>query len=358
MKAYAAVLRDAGRPFRVEPVRLGALRPADVLVRIEAAGICHTDLLARFGVPMALPMVLGHEGAGVVESVGAAVTRVRPGDHVVLSFDSCGACERCLTGEPAYCAEFGARNIAGRRADGSTGMTTEDGEPLADRWFGQSSFATHAVATERNVVVVDPDLPWSVLAPLGCSVQTGAGTVLGRLEVGPGSRFAVIGAGAVGLAAVMAARLAGAAEIVTVERHPGRRKLAEELGATQVLDGADPGVPGLDAVLDTTGDPGLAVAGLRLLRPGGVCALVGTGGRELTLPAGVLLGGRTLTYVMEGDAVPQLLVPRLAGWWATGRFPVDRLVRTYPLTAVDRAETDMRSGDVVKPVLLPNEETS
>ncbi|MET7328340.1 NAD(P)-dependent alcohol dehydrogenase [Nonomuraea sp. NPDC005650] len=355
MRAQAAILRDPGKPFTVEDVSLAPPGPGEALVRVAGAGMCHTDMLFRGLAELPMPMVFGHEGSGVVEEVGPGVTRVAPGDHVVMSYDSCGWCGRCLTGAAPYCDEFMARNFSGVRADGSTGATCSVGEPVAARWFGQSSFATHAVATERNLVVVDRSLPLELLGPLGCGLQTGAGSVLISLNVRPGAGIAVFGAGAVGLAAVMAAKVAGADEIVAVDLHASRRELALELGATRALDGADPdlvaAVGQVDHSFDTTGVPAVIRTAIAVLRPGGSCGLVGTGG-EITLPP-TALTGRTLRFIFEGDAVPQEFVPRLIRLWRQGRFPFDRLIRTYPLDAINDAERDSASGATVKPVLLP-----
>ncbi|MFI7132361.1 NAD(P)-dependent alcohol dehydrogenase [Nonomuraea sp. NPDC050153] len=355
MRAQAAILRDPGKPFTVEDISLAPPGPGEALVRVAGAGMCHTDVLFRGLAELPMPMVFGHEGSGVVEAVGPGVTRVAPGDHVVMSYDSCGWCGRCLTGAAPYCDEFMARNLSGVRADGSTGAICSVGEPVAARWFGQSSFATHAVATERNLVTVDKSLPLELLGPLGCGLQTGAGSVLISLNVRAGAGIAVFGAGAVGLAAVMAAKAAGADEIVAVDLHASRRELALELGATRALDGADPdlaaAVGQVDHSLDTTGVPEVIRTAIAVLRPGGSCGLVGAGG-EITLPP-TALAGRTVRFIFEGDAVPQEFVPRLIRLWRQGRFPFDRLIRTYPLDAINDAERDSASGATVKPVLLP-----
>ncbi|WP_031525360.1 NAD(P)-dependent alcohol dehydrogenase [Streptomyces sp. NRRL F-5123] len=362
MMIHAAVLRDRTGPFGIEEVDLAAPGPGEVLVRVAGAGLCRSDLMPRHVPIVSGPVVLGHEGAGVVEDVGPGVTRVRPGDHVVLSYDSCGWCARCLGGEPSYCGQFFPRNLSGRRVDGSTSVTDAGGEPVAARWFGQSSFATHCIAAERGLVPVDASLPLETLAPLGCGIQTGAGTALLALRAGAGSTLAVFGTGAVGLAAVMAAAAAGAREIVAVDTHPKRRELALELGATHALDGADPETAariaaltggGADAALDTTSVPEVVLAAVTSLRPRGTCALVGSGAADVVLPPRALLGGQTLRYVMEGDAVPQQFIPVLIALWQNGRFPFDRLVRTYPLSGINDAERDFGNGDVVKPVLVP-----
>jgi aryl-alcohol dehydrogenase len=360
----AAVLSGHDKPYELADIELDGLRPDEVLVRIAGVGFCHTDLLARdegFAARLA-PVVLGHEGSGVVEQVGSAVRRVRAGDHVVLSFDSCGWCPACMSGSPAYCAEFDLRNVSGRRADGTPGARDADGGVVSGRWFGQSSFADHAVATERNTVVVDRGLPIELLGPLGCGIQTGAGVVLNEMRLAPGRSVAVFGAGAVGLAAVMAARIANAREIVVVDLVPSRLELAAELGATRVVRG-DTGDaaelrsrvvqdgPGLDFTLDTTANTVAISAAVTSLARQGSCVLVGVGSGRLDLPP-TELAGRSVTYSLEGNAVPQRFIPRLLDFWRRGQFPFDRLIRTYPLADIGTAEAHSLAGETVKPVLL------
>ena len=314
-------------------------------MRLVATGICHTDLVAIDGaMRLPLPCVLGHEGAGVVERVGAEADGLAPGDHVVLSFDSCGACATCRAGRPAYCERFFALNSSGLRGDGTRTMGDVHGS-----FLGQSSFATHALASARNAVRVPAGLPLEVLAPLGCGVMTGAGAVLSVLRPAEGSELAVFGLGTVGLAGVMAARVAGCSRIVGVDPDPARRELALELGATEVGD-----VGAVDAVLDTVGTEEVVRAALRALRSPGTCATVGfRGGRNpVTIDQGHLLYGRTLTGVIEGDVDPQEFIPRLVELHRAGRFPVDRLVTTFAFGELPAALEAARSGQVVKPVLL------
>lgn len=357
----AAVLRAFDQPFSIEDIELAPLRQNEVLVRVVGAGMCHTDLLPRDPdrASRLCPIVLGHEGAGVVEAVGSAVTRVKLGDHVLMSFDSCGWCTSCLNGEPAYCLEFGVRNVTGRRADGTVSAASGSGEPIANRWFAQSSFAEQAIATERNLVVVDDDLPLHLLGPLGCGLQTGAGSVLNEMKLRPGQSIAVFGAGAVGLAAVMAAKIAGAGEIVAVDLHQSRLDLALELGATRVVRGDAPDVVtsivdggrGMDFSFETTAVSAVMTAAVSVLAIGGKAVLVGAGGGKLdVLPT--QLSGRTVTFSLEGGAVPQLFIPELIAHWRRGDFPFERLTRTYRLDEIDEAEADSLSGRTIKPIIV------
>ncbi|MEU1183972.1 NAD(P)-dependent alcohol dehydrogenase [Streptomyces sp. NPDC005820] len=364
MRMQAAVLRAGDGPFVVEEVDIADPGPGQVLVRIAAVGFCHTDVLPRGdGFPARPPIIAGHEGAGVVEALGPGVTEPAVGSHVLLSFDHCGACENCLDGHPAYCRSFVQRNLTGAGIEsGDQSVTDAEGKPVASRWFGQSSFATHAVVDVRNTVVVDPDLPLELLAPLGCGIQTGAGSILLALDVRAGSRVVVFGAGGVGLAAVMAAKVAGAATIVAVDLHQNRLDLAQELGATHVLPAGGEDVPrrlrkltggGADYVLDTTGVPEVIRDGVDSLRVRGTVGLVGARSRDLVLGPAALSTGKTVMGILEGDAVPRRFLPQLIELWQQGRFPFERLVRTYPLSEINTAERDAASGVTVKPVLLP-----
>jgi len=357
----AAVLRAADEPFQLEQVELDEPGVGEVLVRIVGVGFCHTDLLPRTPL-VKLPTVAGHEGSGVVEAVGPGVADLAVGDHVVLSFDSCGHCPNCMRARPGYCETFGLRNLTGYRPDWSTNARDAAGQPLAGRWFGQSSFATHSVVSARNAVKVDKELPLELLGPLGCSVQTGAGAVLNTLAVRPGGGLVVFGVGAVGLSAVMAAKVAGASKIIAVDLDAQRLELATELGATDVLDGGleDLGkqlrrvaAGGVESALDTTGSPEVLKTGLSVLPLGGTCGTVAVQRGDLVLKPAAL-AGRGLRTIAVGDAVPRTFIPELISLWQQGRLPFDRLVTTFPLDQINEAERALHSGAVVKPVLLPS----
>ncbi|MET7873495.1 NAD(P)-dependent alcohol dehydrogenase [Streptomyces cyaneofuscatus] len=362
MRFGAAVLRSYEEPFALEEVILSS-GPAEgeILVRIAGCGMCRTDLAVRRSAGRSpLPAVLGHEGSGVVVETGGPDTGLAVGDHVVLSFDSCGHCRSCLGAAPAYCDRFAPLNLFGGRPENAARFTDAAGGALAPRWFGQSSFAAYAVAPARNAVRVDPTLPLALLGPLGCGFLTGAGAVLNSFGAGPGDTVAVFGAGAVGLAAVMAATAAGAVA-VAVDRHSERLALAEKLDAVPVhSDSADlPGRirrltdGGARYALDTTGSARLINDALRALRPRGHLGLVARLHTALPLEVGTLDRGRRISHICEGDAVPGLLIPRLTGLWRAGRFPFDQLIRTYPLADINEAERDCEAGLVVKPVLIP-----
>ncbi|MGW4649037.1 NAD(P)-dependent alcohol dehydrogenase [Kitasatospora sp. NPDC004289] len=360
----AAVTRAADSGFRLETLTLEDPRPDEVLVRYAAAGLCHTDLEAAAGrLPTPHPVVLGHEGAGVVEAVGAAVTGFAPGDRVVLSLDSCGSCPNCQAGQPAYCEHHLPLNFHSRRADGSVGLRDAAGEPVHDHFFGQSSFASHGLAHPRGLVKVPDGLPFETLAPLGCGVITGAGAVLNSLRVAAGATVAVFGLGAVGLAALMAASACGAARIIAVDRNPERLSLAEELGATDRVDASrdDPveavleltGGRGVDHGVESTGVVEVMNAAVAVLAPLGSAAVLGVAGLEAELRSNAfeLLKGRSIRGSVMGHQAPGLLIPRLLELHRRGRFPLERLVTGYPLAQIDRAVADVRAGRTVKAVL-------
>jgi aryl-alcohol dehydrogenase len=360
LQILAAVTRHAERPPTIETLELDAPRAGEVLVEIVASGICHTDLFAPRMYP--LPAVLGHEGAGVVVSVGSAVAKFRPGDRVAMTFGSCGACMLCNTGSPAYCAHGSRLQFGGGRDDGSKTLRDAQG-PITGSFFQQSSFASHALGTERNVVRLPDGIPLEIAAPLGCGIQTGAGAVFNNLRVGRGASIAVFGVGSVGLAAVMAARLAGAERIIAVDVHGARLALARELGATHVIDANCEQVVeairastqgGADYSIETAGQVSSLEAAIECLRSKGVCALVTVpqmGAKYPMTLLPLLLGGKSIVSVLEGDSVPDEFIPRLANLYLSGDLPIDRLITEYPFTSIERALGDAASGAAIKPVL-------
>ena len=360
MQIRAAVTDTPGKPFVIRVVDLEAPRPREVLVRIAAAGLCHTDLSMQAIWPRRLtPMVFGHEGAGVVEAVGADVTGLVPGDHVCLTFHSCGACAQCAAGHPAYCHSQQALNASGGRGDGTTPLS-RDGIPVHGGFFGQSSFATFALAHERNAIRVPADLPAVVAAPLGCGVQTGAGTVFNRLRPEPGSSLVVIGAGGVGLSALMAAVVLGCDPVIVVEPVASRRALATELGARAALDPtADDLVTtvrdltggGAHHIVDTTSRPEMLRQAVSALRPRGDLALVGIGTNVEFDVMSLLSKGVRVHGVIEGDADPARFIPELVDLHQRGLFPLDRLIATFAFEDIGEAVAGMRDGTAIKPVL-------
>jgi aryl-alcohol dehydrogenase len=361
----AAVVEAPGASFRFDEVTLDDLRPDEVRVRIHAAGICHTDLNAQAGnTPFPTPAVFGHEGAGVVEAVGAAVATLRPGSRVVLSFTSCGSCPACRAGHPVRCLHWGALNLcAGSRLDGTATVHREK-RPIHGHFFGQSSFATRVVVNARAAVPVPDDVPMYIAAPLGCGVQTGVGSVLRILRPFAGSSIAIFGVGAVGLSALLATRLTPATHVIAIDLHPDRLAIARELGAHDVLDARQGDVAaairdlsggGVNYALDTTGDPRALRAAVDSLAIAGVCGVIGaaSAGTEVHLDMTAILDRVPhIIGINQGDADPQSFIPRLLDLYRGGRLPYDRLITPFPFAEINQAAQAAASGAVIKPVLL------
>jgi aryl-alcohol dehydrogenase len=368
-RATAMVVGAAGGEFTPRELTIDDPAADEVLVRVEAVGMCHADLAVRAGeFPFPLPGVPGHEGAGRVEAVGSGVTSVRPGDRVLLTFDSCGRCVWCVGGEPSQCLRFVAYNFTnGARPDGSPALWDGD-TPVHGSFFGQSSFASYALAHERGTVRVPDvaaDVPSAVLAPLGCGIQTGAGAVLDVLAPEAGGTVAVFGAGVVGLSAVMAAALLPVARIVVVDVQDARLALARTLGATDVVNSrtedtceriAEITGGGPQYLVESSGVPAVLAQAVRSLAVGGTAAVVGVPPFGVTAAidvADLVNGSKRVVGVVEGRSNPPVSLPRLAELVATGRLPVGKLIGTFALEDVEEAAAAMRAGSTIKPVLVP-----
>ncbi|GGC87625.1 putative zinc-containing alcohol dehydrogenase [Chelatococcus reniformis] len=354
----------AGQPFEIRTLDLDEPRDDEILVRIIGVGVCHTDLVFRDAGAIAAPAVLGHEGSGIVERVGPKVHKVAPGDRVAITFRSCGACHRCNRGDAAYCLTMPQLNYTGMRPDGSTALRCE-GVPVASNFFGQSSFATHAITYERNVVKVPGDLPLELIGPLGCGIQTGAGSIMRSLACEAGSSLLILGGGPVGLAAVMGAKVQACGTVIVVEPHAARRALAREFGATHTIDPAADAdlaatvraiVPaGVDYAFDTTGIPAVYPAAVAALAPKGVLGLVGVAPPGTPLPGDInttMTFGYTIKGIIEGDSNPGEFLPELMDLHRLGRLPFDRLITTFPFEQINEAVAAQHRGECVKIVLL------
>lgn len=363
MKTNAAVLREGHGEFQIEELELNGPQAGEALVRMVASGMCHTDLLAR-ELPadaFAGPAVYGHEGAGVIEALGDGVEGFSVGDHVVLSFSSCGECPGCSINRPASCFDFTPANLAGMRPDGSSALADANGDRVGSHYFGQSSFSSYAAVSQRSLVKVDQSADLTKLGPLGCGVQTGAGAIFNTLDVQPGSSLVIAGAGALGLSAVMAAKIAGAETIIAVDRHQNRLDLATRFGATHTVSVAPDALTdaiiditsrGADYCFDSTGSAEVARACINGLTNLGVYAVAGVNFGELTLDYMSLISSRTIKGVIEGDSVPQEFIPKLVQLNAEGKFPFDELITTFPFAEINAAEAASLDGSVIKPVLL------
>lgn len=359
----AAVLDGVDQPFTFRDLTLRDIRPDEVLVRISAVGLCHTDLAVQHGdIPGAFPFVLGHEGAGYVEQVGEAVSDVKVGDAVAMSFAACGHCRNCLAGKPAYCVNFMPLNFGGSREDGTLALKDADGTDVHGNFFGQSSFASYAIAEARNVVVLPEGAPVELSGPLGCGIQTGAGSVLNSLQVPAGASIVVTGTGAVGLSGIMGAVVAGATTIIAVDIIDERLEFARKLGATHTVNSRneDPVAKireitggGADFALDTTAVPAVVQQVIEATAFGAELALVGVPKPGATLDLGLIsASGKSIVGAIEGDSIPQTFILQLVELYKAGRFPFDELVTTYPFDQIDQAIADTGSGRAVKAVLV------
>ncbi|HMS74694.1 NAD(P)-dependent alcohol dehydrogenase [Gordonia sp. (in: high G+C Gram-positive bacteria)] len=360
---HAAVLSGVDEPFVFADLVIGDIEPDEVIVKITAVGLCHTDLAVQHGhIPAAFPIVLGHEGSGVIEQIGTAVSGFAVGDAVALSFAACGTCRNCLAGREAYCVNFMALNFGGARENGTTTLADADGNRVSSNFFGQSSFATHAVAQEKNLVKLPAGVPVELVGPLGCGIQTGAGTVLNSLAVPAGGTIAVAGTGAVGLSGIMGAKVAGATTIIAIDILDERLEVAASLGATHTINSkdADPIEKimeitggGVDFVLDTTGVAPVIASLIQAAAFGAKIALVGVPRPGSSIDLGLVSAtGKTIIGAIEGDAIPQTFIPQMLSLYEAGLFPFDKLITTYPFDQIEQAIADTASGKAVKAVLV------
>lgn len=363
MRTTAAVLGNRGERFGVEDVAIDEPRADEVLVRLVATGVCHTDAVAQQGdLPFPLPGVLGHEGVGQIEAIGDAVDGYQVGDTVLLGWPWCGHCRNCVSGNPRYCAQLAPLLIGGGRADGTTALRRSDGSSLHSHFFGQSSFAHHALVEPSSLVPFSTAAPVEAVGVLACGIATGAGAVLNTLRLGPGDSIVVFGAGAVGLAAVMAARLTPATTIVVVEPNASRRALASKYGATDVVNPANDDVVAAvheicggtaDAALDCTGIPAVIRQVIDSVGMLGTAVLIGAApaGAEFSADHLSTLWGKRIIGTLGGESQSSRFVPALLALHDQGRFPFTELIEYFSLTEINEAMEASRRGDVIKPVL-------
>ena len=365
MKIEAAVVFKKDQPFQLRELELDALRAGEVLVRVAACGVCHTDEVARRQIiPVPLPAVFGHEGCGVVEAVGPGVTAFKKGDRVGFSYGWCGTCEACRTGRPYGCEENRRLNFSGTQFDGSKRLSL-DGHEISS-FFGQAAFATYAAVHVNNLIRVPDGVPLELAGPLGCGIQTGAGAVLNYLRPGPDSSIIVTGCGPVGLSAVMAAKISGCTTIIACDIVDSRLQLARELGATHTVNSRDVESVaqevkkltriGTDYAVDCTGIGACVRQSLNCTRSLGICVVLGAT-EELTIHVeNELMGvGKTLVGLVEGCSVPQVFIPKLLNYYQKGMFPFDRLITFYDFKDIEKAFEDTHEGKVIKAVLRMGE---
>ncbi|KAJ5623016.1 hypothetical protein N7490_011621 [Penicillium lividum] len=369
----AFVVEAPNAPFVLQDVVLDELRDNEVLVEMKYTGLCHTDIVVQQGAIPAgdYPAVLGHEGAGVVRRVGSAVKdkSLKEGDQVFLSFTTCDSCKFCKDGRKGFCHNFTQINFAGVRgmSAADSPISTPGGQPIRGQFFGQSSMSKLAIVNEASIVKSEfefSDSDLAALAPLGCGYLTGAGTVLNILKPKPSSRLVVLGMGAVGLAAMMAARALGVETVVAVDIVDSKLELATSLGATHRLntkhvsdlaEGLHEMFPdGVDNILDTTGFVPLLQSSISALGHGGTLVFVGLAPATGTLtfsPLEIMISCKRVIGAIEGSSDPAKLLPQLLEWYKQGKFPVDKLAKIYNTDSLDQALEDLKAGKIIKPIL-------
>lgn len=365
MKIKAAVVEEKGGDYVIQDVIMAEPIGKDVLVKMVASGICRSDYAERNGNSVQFPNVLGHEGSGIVEKIGSSVTGLKPGDHVILSYSYCQECQSCIEGEPASCDRWLEMNNLGKNARGEYTMQKEDGTNL-NSFFNQSSFATYTLVDESNIVKVDKDIDLRILGPLGCGLATGSGAVLSVLKPKPGQSIAVFGTGAVGFAAVMAAKISGCSTIIALDINEERLSLAKELGATHVINSKQNSEQVVEMILDltnglgvnysidTSGVPPVMRQAMEIVRSGGtyVPLAVTPHSFEISTFFDLITRNRKIVGCLIGDTLPKVHLPMLIDFYKDGRFPFDQFVKFYPFEDLKQAEADSVSGKVLKSVVV------
>ncbi len=357
----AAVLNELKKPLAVEEIELRSPGPREVLVRMAASGVCHTDFSVMEGTLNVmpnppLPMILGHEGAAIVEEIGAEVAGLAVGDHVVLSTSGCGRCQFCLSGKPFLCM-FGGAVPTAPRLNFSRG-----GQPVFH--FGQGTFAEYSVVAQESCIKIRPDMPLDKACLLGCGVMTGVGAAMNTAKVAPGSSVLVIGCGGVGLNVIQGAALCGARMIIAADILDNKLELAKTFGATHTINSRNSDL--VASVKELTGGMGVeysfeviaAVSTIRLafesLAVNGLCTVVGAAppGAEVTIPTDLLFWERGLRGCFMGSGRPPMDIPRMVDLYMGKKLKLDELVsQSLPLTGVNQAFDDMKAGKVARTVL-------
>lgn len=366
MRIRALVVEAKDAPFQAQEIDLDEPGRGEALVRITACGVCHTDAITRAGdMPMPFPCVLGHEGSGTVERMGPGVTTLAPGDRVIIGWPWCGECRNCLDGQPRYCLRTGDALVSGRRFKGELAgksAYSRNGKELHGHFFGQSAFATHSIVSADAVVKVPGDVPLELLGPLACGLATGAGAVLNEARPRLGDSILVVGVGAVGLAAIMAARNSGVTRIIAADVHDNRLAMARDFGATHAVNSRTSDLveevaritgSTVDFAFDCTGVIAVIETIARTVGMLGTLVLIGgaPAGASFSLDHLSTLWGKRVIGVLGGGGRTGQLIPALVDLHRQGRFPFDRLVQHYEMDQIEQALADSMSGKVIKPVL-------
>ncbi len=356
----AAIAISPDQPFQIKEFELEEPRKDEVLVKISASGICHTDIAVKEqSINLPLPMILGHEGSGVVEAIGENISELKIGDHVVLTSDSCGLCSRCEKKLPSYCDEFVERNLSGKRIDGTSPINSV----IGSRFVGQSSFASHSLVSARSAIKIGRSHPLRLMGPLGCGLMTGVGTVFHALEADSGDSIAIFGAGTVGLSSVMGSLIKGCYPIIIVDPMSYRREIALELGATHALSPETGNVVaqilditggGADFSIEASGNPSAVGLSLKCLARPGWSAQLGATPAQTFHPLDMdhLGFGRGIKGVVMGDAYAKEFIPFLASLHQEGKLPFEKFVKEYKFEDINTAVQESQQGSVIKPILI------
>ena len=364
MKIKAAVLYELGGRLEVEEIELAAPKEGEVLVKVAAAGVCHSDISVIDGViPFPLPTVLGHEGSGVVESVGPGVDQVQKGDHVIFSFiPACGQCFYCLRGKANLCEP--ALRLGGSLFDGTSRLANGKGMSL-NHFSSVSCFAEYTVVPQQSAIKIDPDVPLDVVALIGCCVTTGAGAVFNTAMVPPGSSAAVFGCGGVGLSIVQGAAISGAQPIIALDLWQSRLDLAMELGATHTINASTEdgtrvireltGGKGVDFAFEAIGNPDTISQAYRSIHWGGTCVCVGVppADAKLTFDSRLIMQERTIKGSLYGSSNPKVDFANLVALYSAGKLKLDQMITgRFPLERINGALEDLRNGIGARSVIV------
>lgn len=348
MKVRAALQMESHGNLSIREVELEEPHADEVLVKISACGICHTDIMMQYG-SSDYPFLLGHEGSGIIERIGSDVTGFAPGDHIVISYTSCGHCPACKRKQPYKCVNLFDPFFLGYREDGTSSVSL-DGISVPTL-IGQGSFSEYVIVHQSSLVKVDPSLDLKVLAPLGCGMMTGAGALVNYLKPEKGASILICGLGAVGFGAVTAAKMFGCETIIVIDRIPERLRLAEDFGATHSINSGEAMditaqirhiCSEIDYGYDSTGSLELLSAMQIVLKRTAKACGVGGG----------YLNGFNWQITDEGYSIPQEMIPVMIDWYVGGQFPIEKLLRFYPFEKINEAMMAIRQGEVIKPVIV------
>lgn len=368
MKTNVAIVNDINDTYQFEELELREIQADEVIVKIVASGICQSDEGMRKSPLVPKPLVLGHEGAGIVEEVGAGVKGFEEGDQVVMSYGYCGTCDNCRSGQPSACIRYNDLNLSGgAREDGSYKFYKSDGTPV-NNFMNQSSFSTYTITTPESLIKVDSDADLRKIAPLGCGLMTGFGAVTAALKPETSSSIAVFGTGAVGLGALMTALIEGCSEVIAIDIVDSRLELAESLGATHTINSATENLQdrinqitngrGVNYSIDTTGVKSVMKSAVQILALKGETVPLAITENTLELePTPDLILKRTLIHgVNLGNVIPQLAVRQLTEYHKKGIFPFEKLIKYYKFDGINQAASDSSDGNAIKPILVIDKE--